>query len=119
MLCILAVLLVGYESLGGRFGRVRWHNGGADPDEITVHVRGDDGRPLAGLEVVSTSYSGTSIPSQTSADGTALILPGEDEVLALEVDGKKVMDRDNPIEQWFAPTLTPGGLVFDVRLKDK
>jgi hypothetical protein len=119
LLCVLLAVLATYEKLDGDFGSVQWRHGGDDPDGITVIVKDRDGAPVPGVEVMSTSSSGDSHREHTSADGRAIIKPGEDDVLALTIDGRKLMDKDNLIESWFAPTISPQGLVFNIRLQRK
>jgi hypothetical protein len=115
LLVVLFASLVIYEVFSGHFGAVQWKGGGA-PDKITVVVHSSNGAPRNGVEVISTSYSGTSHPEYTNSSGIATITPGEDEVLALKVDGITVMNKDNPVEEWFAPKLGREGLLFNVRL---
>ena len=111
------VLFLVYEETGGMYGDVRWQNGSEAHGMLIVKVHDENGKPLPGIEVVTTSDSGTT-NGTTGAEGSVNLMPGEDEVLALEVDGRKKMDKDNFIESWFAPTIDHG-LTFDVTCRKK
>jgi hypothetical protein len=97
--------------------RVSYKTGGAG-GTVTFLVRDAKGRPIEDVRVNSESYSGwTSKDVRTDDAGRAAIWPGEEEVIAVEVDGRIVrFERKTRIENEFLPNCS-GGLIFEVELR--
>ena|SRR5215469_16322216 len=101
--------------------RVSYKRGGAD-FTVTFLVRDAKGRPMPGVRVASESYSGWTQPYETTDDaGRAIVKPAEDEVIAVEVDGRIVHFKPKTWieEELFLPNCARGGLIVNAELAAK
>ena len=89
-----------------------WRPGGG---ALIVRVRDRAGKPVAGAEVETSNNSGGD-GGTTDAAGVCVIYPGEGLVMAMRVNGHKVIDR--PYASYLAtPSVREGGLIVDVEMK--
>jgi hypothetical protein len=100
--------------------RVSYKTGGTD-FTVTFLVRDAKGRPMQGVRVASESYSGWTQYETTDDAGRAIVKPAEDEVIAVEVDGRIVHFRPKTRieEELFLPHCVGGGLIVNVELTAK
>ena len=83
------------------------------PMTLSFAVRDALDRPLAGVTLQSESCSGTTKKVVTDSAGVAYIRPGEQEVLAVFIQGREFRLRSRGVPELFAPTCTEG-LSFQV-----
>jgi hypothetical protein len=91
-----------------------WRTGGK-PMQARIHLRGLDGNPIAGAEVVIMDNSGQQ-NAVTNNGGDATLDMSEYDVEDLQVNGHSVLAKAGA-RWWGAPTATDG-LDVDIVLKD-
>lgn len=98
-------------------GNIRFtFRSGDTPGVLTFLVHDGRGQPLPGVHVMSESFSGTTNEVMTDASGVATISPGEEEVLAVYIEGHEFRLRyRNLILENFGPDCD-SGLTFNVTI---
>lgn len=90
-----------------------WSAGGS-PGEIEVRITDAKRQPVSGAAVVATNNSGTTSPQRTNRKGFCRLQPGELDLMALDVDGNRVIDR--PLAYWLNNPRIDRGLRVSITL---
>ncbi len=100
-------------------GNIRFtmHHGGK-PGELTFIVRDTKGQPCPDIPVMSRSSSGTTREITTELSGTAVIIPGEHDVLGVYIDGHEFHFRPRAYEYELFPPDCSAGITFKVTLRE-
>ena len=93
---------------------ITWSSGGV-PRTVTFSVT-RDGAPVSGVEVDSESTSGTTGEVYTDSSGLAVVHPGEDEVVSIYIDGRRIALRPIAPGEWFFLPSCRNGLTIHVAL---